>query len=315
MGALIGKGGESINEIRRNSQSDIQVDEMAPGIARVSIRGNCDQAQKLIFEKLKEKLPHLFPTFPLPTPAIGVLPAGSPAAPQLALPSSAGQGAPPLGGLPGVPQPGMPQPGMPQPGMPQPGMLQLGMRQPGMLGAMPQQGAVPQQLRPATPGAGAQPGMPGLGAPMGMPGAEPFREGMDFQDGMPGTGPQPGMPGDSYDPHDPQAGLYAPEQPPEDPAAMGQEFDPRFGAPPGLAGARGLMPGMLRPFAGGGPGGAAPGLALRQFPPGVAPFASTITRPQAPGTSATPTAPRGVISLNGLLSRPMGPQAPTDASL
>lgn len=68
IGALIGKRGETINTIRNHSQSDIQIDQMG-SMARVSIIGNCELAQKLIFDKLRENFPHLFPV--PPPPALG----------------------------------------------------------------------------------------------------------------------------------------------------------------------------------------------------------------------------------------------------
>lgn len=70
IGALIGKRGETINAIRSNSQSDIRIDQMG-SMSRVSIVGNCELAQKLIFDKLRENFPHLFRGTPPPMPAIG----------------------------------------------------------------------------------------------------------------------------------------------------------------------------------------------------------------------------------------------------
>merc|ERR1711879_903884 len=68
MGALIGKGGETINMIRQNAQANIQIDELKPlPIARISITGNTDRAQKLIFDTLQEKMPQLFPHPGMPT--------------------------------------------------------------------------------------------------------------------------------------------------------------------------------------------------------------------------------------------------------
>jgi polyribonucleotide nucleotidyltransferase len=69
IGALIGKRGETINAIRSNSQSDIRIDQMG-SMSRVSIVGNCELAQQLIFDKLKENFPHLFRVTPPPLPAL-----------------------------------------------------------------------------------------------------------------------------------------------------------------------------------------------------------------------------------------------------
>jgi len=70
IGALIGKRGETINAIRSNSQSDIRIDQMG-SMSRVSIVGNCELAQQLIFDKLRENFPHLFRVGgPPPLPAI-----------------------------------------------------------------------------------------------------------------------------------------------------------------------------------------------------------------------------------------------------
>merc|ERR1712125_142499 len=60
MGALIGKGGEDINQIRRESQSNIQIQKLNEDLEVVTITGNVEKAQELIFKKLQEKLPFLF---------------------------------------------------------------------------------------------------------------------------------------------------------------------------------------------------------------------------------------------------------------
>lgn len=55
VGAFIGKAGEVINEIRRLSNSDVQVVETGGKYAKISICGDCDLAHRLIIDKMSEK--------------------------------------------------------------------------------------------------------------------------------------------------------------------------------------------------------------------------------------------------------------------
>lgn len=306
MGALIGKGGESINEIRRNSQSDIQVDEMAPGIARVSIRGNCDLAQKLIFEKLKEKLPHLFPTFPLPTPTtLGVLPiipAGQ-TSPTLALPTTTAAAL----ALPSLNSGTTPQLGLPAsiPGLGLPGTVPAL----GLTRSTPPLGMPGTALQPGMagmPGTVPQAGLAGSAVPPGMAAAP-------SQPGLVGAAPQPG----STEPA-PEFGL--PET-----GAGGALGSPPAAAPGGPMRPGPMVPGLLQRPLGPGTalGGLPPGLpgSLRPYVPAVPfskqtptsaqgfPATSLPVREGAPGASTTPAAPKGILSLNGLLTRPLNAQA------
>jgi len=85
IGALIGKGGETINQIRHKAVTHIQVIETGLEFAKITIRGNCEVAEKMLLEAVREKFPHLFPSMlaasgqqpspipPIPTP----LPNGS----------------------------------------------------------------------------------------------------------------------------------------------------------------------------------------------------------------------------------------------
>merc|ERR1712194_293105 len=69
MGIIVGKAGESIEALRQASRSQIRVgevgqDPMGPELQSIFIIGNCDLAELMIFEKLKERNPHLFPVAP-----------------------------------------------------------------------------------------------------------------------------------------------------------------------------------------------------------------------------------------------------------
>lgn len=82
IGALIGKGGETINQIRHKAISHIQVIETGLEFAKITIRGNCQEAEKMLLEAVREKFPHLFPSmaaasgYVLPAPG-APLPNGS----------------------------------------------------------------------------------------------------------------------------------------------------------------------------------------------------------------------------------------------
>merc|ERR1711874_611612 len=55
IGALIGKGGETINEIRHRAISHIQVIETGLEFAKITIRGNCEIAEKMLLDAVREK--------------------------------------------------------------------------------------------------------------------------------------------------------------------------------------------------------------------------------------------------------------------
>mmetsp|Transcript_10566 Transcript_10566/g.33449 ORF Transcript_10566/g.33449 Transcript_10566/m.33449 type:complete len:194 (+) Transcript_10566:2-583(+) len=186
-----------------------------------------------------------------------------------------------------------------------------GMVRPAIPGLPP---PIPRPGMPAMPG--TQPAAPGLVNPA-MPGMRPPMQGVGPMDGTISQD-------DLLDPNAP-CNMMPDGLPtgPEDAFGMGQEFgyDPNQPPPPpGLPGglsARGPMPpgpmppGAVRPLL-----PRTPGLTIKEFPMGVAPYASTIARPPAPGASTSPAgAPRATIPPNGLLTRPMGMQGPTDASL
>jgi len=69
VGILVGRAGESIEALRQASRSQIRVgevgqDPLGPDLQSIFIVGNCDLAEQMIFEKLKERNPHLFPIAP-----------------------------------------------------------------------------------------------------------------------------------------------------------------------------------------------------------------------------------------------------------
>jgi len=65
MRALIGRGGQTINEIRQRAQAHIHITG-----ERLTIHGNVELAQQLIFEVLRKKLPQCFQPPPNPAQAM-----------------------------------------------------------------------------------------------------------------------------------------------------------------------------------------------------------------------------------------------------
>merc|ERR1712039_191390 len=62
IGILVGRHGEAIQSLRELSRSSIQVGTPLPGgeLQTVFVQGDCDLAEQLIFDKLRDRAPHWF---------------------------------------------------------------------------------------------------------------------------------------------------------------------------------------------------------------------------------------------------------------